>query len=111
MLGFGDYRRNATCSLNETIENMVQFAMNDYYSGWNDELKAFDYTTDVKHTVKLVSSLHPLSMAVITDNEEIYQRRAKADDRISDVQGKVPVFFRKRRDQSKSFSCHERTGG
>lgn len=77
MFGFGDYRRNATCSLNETIENMVQFAMNDYYSGWNEELKAFDYTTDVKHTVKLVSALHPLSMAVITDNEEIYQRRAK----------------------------------
>ena len=77
MFGFGDYRRNATCSLNETIENMIQFAMNDYYSGWNEELKAFDYTTDVKNTVKLVSSLHPLSMAVITDNEEIYQRRAK----------------------------------
>ncbi len=77
LFGFGDYRRNATCSLNETIENMVQFAMNDFYSGWNEELKAFDYTTDVKHTVKLVSSLHPLSLAVITDNEEIYQRRAK----------------------------------
>lgn len=77
MFGFGDYRRNATCSLNETIENMVQFAMNDFYSGWNEELKAFDYTTDVKHTVKLVSALHPLSLAVITDNEEIYQRRAK----------------------------------
>jgi hypothetical protein len=77
LFGFSDYRSNATCSLNETIENMVQFAMNDYYSGWNEELKAFDYTTDVKHTVKLVSSLHPLSIAVITDNEEIYERRAK----------------------------------
>jgi hypothetical protein len=73
---FHDYRSNGTVSLNETLENMIDLAMNDVYSGWNKDLKAFDYTTDVKGTVKLVSALHPLSLALITDNPEIYARRA-----------------------------------
>jgi hypothetical protein len=73
---FHDYRQNAAASLNETIDNMVDFAMNDTYSGWNEELKAFDYSTDVKGTVKLVSALHPLSLALIKDDPEIYRRRA-----------------------------------
>jgi hypothetical protein len=74
--GFHDYRQNATASLNETIDNMVDFAMNDAYSGWNAELKAFDYSTDVKGSVKLVSALHPLSIALIKDDPGIYKRRA-----------------------------------
>jgi hypothetical protein len=73
---FHDYRQNATASLNETIDNMVDFAMNDTYSGWDKDLKAFDYSTDVRNTVKLVSALHPLSLALIRDNPEIYHRRA-----------------------------------
>lgn len=73
---FGDYRENAAGSLNQTLENMIAFAMDDAYSGWVADLKAFDYTTDVAGTVKLVSALHPLSVAMITDNEEIYRRRA-----------------------------------
>lgn len=73
---FHDYRQNATASLNETIENMIDFEMNDRYSAWNEELRGFDYTTDVKGTVKVVSALHPLSVALITDDPEIYARRA-----------------------------------
>jgi hypothetical protein len=73
---FHDYRENATASLNETIDNIVDLAMNDTYSGWNADLKAFDYSTDVRGTVKLVSALHPLSIALIRDNPEIYRRRA-----------------------------------
>ena len=48
-------------SLNETLENTAAYAMNDTYSGWVEELKGFDYTTDVAGTVKVVSALHPLS--------------------------------------------------
>lgn len=73
---FKDYRENATGSLNDTLENMIAFAMDDRYSGWVEDLKAFDYTTDVPGTVKLVSALHPLSLALITDSEEMYRRRA-----------------------------------
>src|SRR5262245_4664578 len=75
LYGFHDYRENASCSLNETLENMIAFAMNDFYSGWVADLRGFDYTTDVDKTVKVVSSLHPLSLAFLNDNEEIYRRR------------------------------------
>lgn len=76
VMGFRDYRKNATCSLNQTLENMIAYAMNDYYAGWNKELKAPDYSTDVPGTVKLVSALHPLSIALVTDDKQIYSRRA-----------------------------------
>ena len=74
--GFHDYRENTSGSLNDTIENMIAFAMNDSYSGWVEDLKGFDYTTDVGGTVKVVSALHPLSVALLTDNREIFRRRA-----------------------------------
>ncbi len=77
VFGFKDYRKNSVGTLNETIENMANFAMNDYYSGWNANLKGFDYSTDVKNSVKMVSALDALSYAIISDNDEIFSRRAK----------------------------------
>jgi len=74
--GFKDYRSNGPASLNTTLDNMVDLVMNDTYCGWIPELKGFDYTTDVVGTVKVVSALHPLSLAIIRDNPEIYRRRA-----------------------------------
>ena len=38
--------------------------------------EGFDYNTDVKGTVKVVSALHPLSAALIKDDPEIYRLRA-----------------------------------
>jgi hypothetical protein len=76
IFGFHDYRQNGPASLNTTLDNMVDFAMNDTYSGWDKDLKAFDYTTDVPGTVKLVSAMHPLSIAILRDSPEIYRRRA-----------------------------------
>ncbi len=76
IFGFHDYRHNGPASLNTTLDNMVDLAMNDTYSGWVPDLKAFDYSTDVPGTVKLVSALHPLSVAIIRDDQEIYRRRA-----------------------------------
>ncbi len=73
---FKDYRRNVFNNLNQTLENFVDYAMNDLYSGWNAELKGFDYSTDVDQTIKVVTAIHPLSVAFITDNEGIYHRRA-----------------------------------
>lgn len=69
-------RENNKVSLNGTLDNMLDFAMNDVYSGWNKELKASDYQFDVPGTVKNVSALHPLSIAMITGSEEIMKRRA-----------------------------------
>lgn len=76
LFSFRDYRKNATCSLNETLENMIIYAMDDHYSHWVADLKGSDYVTDVKGTIKNVSALHPLSLAIVTDNKEIFARRA-----------------------------------
>jgi hypothetical protein len=76
LYGFHDYRENGTCSLNETLENMIDFAMNDQFCGWIPDLRGSDFSTDIPGSVKNVSALHPLSIALITDNEEIYRRRA-----------------------------------
>jgi hypothetical protein len=73
---FRDYRENFSENLNTTLENMIGFAMDDRAAGWDEELKGFDYTADVARTVKVVSGLHALSVAVITDNEAIFRRRA-----------------------------------
>lgn len=76
IFGFKDYRKNVFTNLNQTIENMIDFQMDDVYGKWNNEMKGSDYSTDVKQTVKNVSGLHPLSVSVITDNKGIYTRRA-----------------------------------
>jgi lysophospholipase L1-like esterase len=69
-------RENATVSLNGTLDNMLDLAMNDVYSGWNKALKASDYQFDAPGTVKNVSALYPLSLALLTGNKEILRRRA-----------------------------------
>jgi hypothetical protein len=74
--GFVDYRRNAAQSLNATIDTMTEFAMDDAHSGWDADLKGFDYNTDVKSTVKVVSALHPLAASLVQDDPEIYRLRA-----------------------------------
>jgi hypothetical protein len=76
LFGFSDIRQNVDQSLNATIDTMVEFAMDDAHSGWDADLKGFDYNTDVKGTVKVVSALHPLAMALIQDDPEIYRLRA-----------------------------------
>ncbi len=76
VLDYKNERQNATVSLNQTLENMLDFAMDDVYGGWVEELKGNDYRFDVPGTVKNVSALHPLSIALTTGNEEIYRRRA-----------------------------------
>lgn len=69
-------RENINVSLNGTLDNMLDLAMNDVYSGWNAELKASDYQFDVPGTVKNVSALHALSLALLTGNQDILRRRA-----------------------------------
>lgn len=76
LFGFSDIRQNVEQPLNATIDTMVEFAMDDAHSGWDADLKGFDYNTDVKGTVKVVSALHPLATALIQDDPEIYRLRA-----------------------------------
>jgi hypothetical protein len=75
MYGFKDYRTNAICSLNQTLENMVDYGMS-HWSRFLEDQKGCSYDTDAPGTVKNVSSLNPLELAIITDNEDIFNRRA-----------------------------------
>jgi hypothetical protein len=74
--GFRDFRENVDVSLNETFENMVSYGMSNW-SRFNDELRGCDYSTDAPGAVKNVSSLHPLSVALVTDNREIFDKRVR----------------------------------
>lgn len=76
LFGFADVRQNVDQSLNKTIDVMTEFAMDDVRSGWDADLRGFDYSTDVNATVKVVSALHPLAAALVQDDPEIYRLRA-----------------------------------
>jgi len=75
LYGFRDHRRNAIASLNETLDNMIDYGMS-HYSWFIEELKGCSYSTDVPGAVKNVSSLNPLNLALVTDDEAIFQKRA-----------------------------------
>jgi len=72
---FRDYRSNALCSLNRAMENMIDYGMS-HWSRFLEKEKGCSYATDAPGAVKNVSSLHPLEMGIVTDNEEIFKRRA-----------------------------------
>ena len=75
LYGFRDFRTNAIASLNETLDNMIDYGMSRH-SWFVDELKGCAYSTDVPGAVKNVSSLNPLIFALVTDDEEIFRKRA-----------------------------------
>lgn len=73
--GFDDYRHNEIGTLNKTIENIIDYTLSDY-SWFIDKQKGCAYSTDVPDAVKNVSSLNPLEIALINDNEQMYTKRA-----------------------------------
>ncbi|HRX83394.1 MAG TPA: hypothetical protein P5572_00080 [Phycisphaerae bacterium] len=73
--GFADHRHNLDISLNQTLANMVAYGMSPQ-SRFNAELRGCAYDTDVPQAVKNVSALHPLSAALVLDDEAIYRERA-----------------------------------
>jgi len=75
LYGFHDYRSNAICNLNTTLENIVDYGMSQF-AWFESELKGCAYSTDVPGAVKNVSSLNPLELALVTDNDAIFQQRA-----------------------------------
>jgi len=73
---FKDYRSNSFVSVNTTLENMIDYGMSTY-SRFNEEMRGCSYSTDAPGTVKNVSALNPLSLALVTDNDAIYYKRAR----------------------------------
>lgn len=74
--GFRDYRKNTTVTLNQTFDNMIEYCMSNY-SRFDPSLRGCSYSTDVPGAVKNITGLHPLSLAFVTDNEDIYIHRAR----------------------------------
>lgn len=74
--GLLDYRNSPMTSLNTTLENLVALAMDPEYGGWLPEARGFDYGVEIAGNAKVVSALHPLSVAILTDREDIYRQRA-----------------------------------
>ncbi len=75
VIRYRDERQNHSVTLNQTLDNMIRFAMDDEYSGWIKEWKGADYVQDAPGTVKNVSALHPISVALTRGSSEIYRRR------------------------------------
>lgn len=73
--GFKDYRKNDISTLNSVFDNIVDYSLTNY-AWFVDSLKGFAYSTDVPGAVKNVSSLNPLELAIVTDNKEIFDKRA-----------------------------------
>ena len=70
-----DYRQNEICSINETLENMIDYSMSGY-AQFIDEMKGCSYATDAPGTVKNVSCLNPLEVALVADSDAVYDKRA-----------------------------------
>lgn len=73
---FHDFRRNSTCNLNTTIENMTDYCQSPY-AMFIDSLRGCNYSTDVPGAVKNISGLHALEFALLTDDEHLFRRMAR----------------------------------
>jgi hypothetical protein len=75
VFGFHDYRQNSIASMNTVLDNLIDYSKT-HYAWFVDSLKGFAYSTDVPGAVKNVSSLNPLEMAIIRDDEDMFEKRA-----------------------------------
>ena len=71
--GFKDQRENTLTTLNQTLDNMADFAMSKW-AAFDTENKS-SYYPDAKGTVKNVSCLHPFSVALVTDNARLFHEQ------------------------------------
>lgn len=72
--GFHDQRENTLTTLNETLENMSDYALGEWAKF--DTKNKSSYYPDAKGTVKNVSCLHPLGIASVTDEPRFFDEQA-----------------------------------
>ncbi len=76
VIGFRDYRENTLTSMNQTLDNMIDYGLSEY-SRFIKEERGFSYATDMPGAVKNVTALHPLSVALAVDEQEIFTDRVQ----------------------------------
>ncbi len=72
--GFKDYRKNDISTLNKTLDNIVAYSLSKY-ALFVDSLKGCAYSTDVPGAVKNVSSLNPIELAIVMDDQTMFDKR------------------------------------
>lgn len=70
---FRDRRENTLVSLNESLDNIIEFTMSPAGS-FVPESRSFNYP-DAKGTVKNVSALHPLTLGIVRDDENLFRKQ------------------------------------
>ena len=71
--GFRDRRENTLTTLNQSLDNMVDFALSKWAAF--DAKNKSSYYPDAKGTVKNVSCLHPFSVALVRDNARVFHEQ------------------------------------
>ena len=77
LFGFRDYRQNdGMGSLNRTLDRTVDYAMSKW-ARFDEDLRGSAYETDVPGSVKNVSALHALGAALVLDDRQYFDHRAR----------------------------------
>jgi hypothetical protein len=74
IFGWRDYRTNVGTSLTDAAFNMIDLVMDDNFGGWWERGKG-PYQIETLNGVTHSSPLTPLSLYLLTGNEELYRRR------------------------------------
>lgn len=76
LFGFGDRRENLWRSTNETIDNIVAYALGAF-GGWDAGLKAQSFRQDFPGSVKNSTATYPAMMALVRDDGKLWRERAQ----------------------------------